>query len=165
MGIRITRRDVDLAEAIEQELDLSRAADPLAAIEFNVSGETTGAFDASRVREAASNLVSNAAKHGVVGKPIRVNLVGDGDSVTLTVANEGTPIDQQDLPAMFEPFRRGQAAPVHGERTSLGRGLFIVREIAKAHGGEVRGSSTEQGTEFSLQLPRAATVRGPAETA
>jgi sigma-B regulation protein RsbU (phosphoserine phosphatase) len=53
------------------------------------------------------------------------------------------------LAVIFEPFRRGDA-----EGTGLGLGLYIVRSIAQAHGGDVTvTSSTEHGTTFTIRLP------------
>jgi signal transduction histidine kinase len=71
------------------------------------------------------------------------------------VHNEGPPIPAELLPRIFEPFRR---ATDGGHPTpGLGLGLFIVQQIAHAHGGRVEVRSTRaDGTTFTLRLPRSA---------
>jgi signal transduction histidine kinase len=55
---------------------------------------------------------------------------------------------------MFDPLRRGGVAGGEAERTSLGLGLFIVDQIAKAHAGTIRAESANGTTTFRLRLPR-----------
>ena len=58
------------------------------------------------------------------------------------------PIPEEELRHIFEPFRRGK------ESTGLGLGLYIVQQIAKAHGGSVAASSHSDHTTLSVELPR-----------
>jgi signal transduction histidine kinase len=78
--------------------------------------------------------------------------------VQLSVTNFGVAISPETLPHVFEPLVQGtEAAPASQERskTSLGLGLFIVREIAEGHGGTVAvQSSAETGTRFTMRFPR-----------
>jgi signal transduction histidine kinase len=151
LGIAILRAPVDLAFACEAELEVLRAALPGRDIGLIVEGTTKGHFDASRVREGLSNLVTNAAKYGTEGGPIRARLAGDARAVTLSVENEGPSIPAHALEALFEPLRRG--ADQSSGHASLGLGLFIVREIARAHGGDANASSREGKTVFTMMLP------------
>ena len=81
----------------------------------------------------------------------------EGGGVLFSVRNDGKPIPAQLLPVIFEPFTE---AAVHNERTShrsLGLGLWIVHQIVVAHGGKIDvQSSAEEGTTFSVWLPRLA---------
>lgn len=154
MGIRIVRIQADLEEAIEEELDLLRMLLPDVNIRFEAKGSAKGPFDASRVREALANLVVNAAKYGSQGADIVVSLTGDAERVELVVRNEGATLSSSALTAMFEPLKRAGVDAYHGERASLGLGLFIVREIAKAHGGDVTASASDRSTEFTMRLPK-----------
>jgi signal transduction histidine kinase len=73
--------------------------------------------------------------------------------VSIAVFNDGPPIPSKVQETIFEPYRRADA----GERKArhgLGLGLFIVREITRAHGGEVALESTAGGTSFTVRLPR-----------
>lgn len=64
VGMVLHLAPTDLAAACSEEVQLQRLAHPGARIEFSAQGPTEGTYDASRVREALGNLVSNAVKHG-----------------------------------------------------------------------------------------------------
>lgn len=154
MGIRVVRTESDLQEALSEEIDLLRAAFPSVHIRFDAAGATRGHFDASRIREALSNLVTNAAKYGDDGAPILVALDGSEDEVTVAVRNRGATLSAGELAALFDPLKRGTRAAASGEQASLGLGLFIVREIVRAHGGDVNASSSADTTSFTMWMPR-----------
>jgi signal transduction histidine kinase len=72
--------------------------------------------------------------------------------VALSVSNEGTPIPAKEQARIFQPLQRGP----QGADGSLGLGLYIVQQIARAHGGSVVVRSSEgEGTTFTLRLSRA----------
>ena len=153
VGMVIHRNAVDLAAACADELEILRASLPYNRLELHAAGDTSGPFDASRVRELLSNLVLNAAKYGVENEAIDVTLSGSGQSVTVTVENTGELVTGQSLEALFQPMRRGASEDEEGaNRSSLGLGLFIVREIAKAHGGTVQVTSANGKTTFTVEL-------------
>ena len=155
-GIVISKQAADLAAECAEELETLRASLPGRGIGLSVTGNTSGMFDGSRVREALSNLVTNAAHHGAPNSPISVALIGSDDGVRLSVENEGTTIPADVLPALFEPLRRGAMAPhdMSASRTNLGLGLFIVRAVSAAHGGTVVATSEAGRTRFEVILPR-----------
>jgi signal transduction histidine kinase len=72
--------------------------------------------------------------------------------MTLSVHNEGLPIAPDQLPLLFEPFRRNTA---RSERSKgLGLGLYITEQIVRAHGGRIDVTSTEaHGTTFRVVFP------------
>ena len=66
------------------------------------------------------------------------------------------------LPELFKAYRRGIRGECTGRRDGLGLGLFIVAQIAAAHGGlAFAESSAESGTTFTIQLPRSVSRKGP----
>jgi signal transduction histidine kinase len=67
------------------------------------------------------------------------------------VSNSGPAIDGVTLVQLFEPLKRGTA---NERRPGMGLGLYIVREIAKAHGGTVEARSDDRETIFTVRLPR-----------
>lgn len=160
MGLLINRAPVDLAEACAREVDLVRANWPEHKIQFESNGETTGSFDVSRVREVIWNLTTNAAKYGDPAQPIHVVLEGAGHGVTIEVRNAGPAIPSTRLDELFEPLRRGTTG--EGSDGSLGLGLFVVKQVAIAHGGAVAVRSNDGLTEFSVSLPRHAALRNVA---
>lgn len=153
-GMVIHREACDLGEVLDEEVELLRAALPQTAIRFEATGSTHGHFDASRLREALHNLVTNAAKYGEVGQDVVVAVTGEAAQVRVTVVNAGAPIPDDALLAMFDPLRRGARAASTGEHVSLGLGLFLVREIAGAHGGSATAASADGMTTFAIALPR-----------
>lgn len=153
-GMKLQRVACDLGEAIAEEIELLRAGLPEASIALQVEGQVRGAFDDTRVREAIHNLVTNAAKYGDERAEIRVSLTGQTDHVLIAVSNAGEPLSGDALNTLFDPLRRGSNAAHKGEHTSLGLGLFLVREIATAHGGDVTARSEDGTTTFAITLPR-----------
>jgi sigma-B regulation protein RsbU (phosphoserine phosphatase) len=106
--------------------------------------------DRQRLGQLAANLISNAVAHGAPGVPIDVEVRTDGATLTLSVTNGGDPIPPEAREKLFEPFFRGGIRP---SQQGLGLGLFIVSEIAKAHGGAIAVSSNERRTSFVFTMP------------
>lgn len=154
LGLKVEPSETDLAKAAGDELELLRAAYPDRQIEFAASGDTRGRWDAARVQQILRNLVSNAVRYGSPDMPVRVTLRGEPSGALLEVSNSGH-IDPSEVSQIFDPLRRGAAERAsHGAREGLGLGLFIVREIANAHGGEVHARSEGEQTTFAVSLPR-----------
>jgi sigma-B regulation protein RsbU (phosphoserine phosphatase) len=106
--------------------------------------------DADRIVQAIGNLVANAASHGDPVRPITVRSGRSDGRFRVSVHNEGRPIPAEVVPRLFEPMVRGAGATARG----VGLGLYIVREIARSHGGQVDvRSSAEEGTTFVLDWP------------
>ena len=81
----------------------------------------------------------------------------------LEVVNAGTPSSDEELRELFEPLRRGSTqAKSSSHDDGLGLGLFIVREIAKAHGGTVAARTEGASTVFTVILPRTRARPDPA---
>jgi len=99
-----------------------------------------------------SNLIGNAVRHGTVTIPITVRLTGRDTDVEISVHNGGH-ISQDLMPRLFQPFQSGVGRRTRAE--GLGLGLYIVEQLAIAHGGEVWVSSvSSEGTTFRIRLPR-----------
>jgi signal transduction histidine kinase len=151
LGITIATTDVDLATVFAAELDLLRGAYPGCRLDLDVSGDTRGCWDGPRLRRVLRNLVSNALKYGTPNEPVSTAIVGDATEVRFDVTNSGPDIDPSNLEQIFDLFNRGGAAAVDA---SQGLGLFIVREVVRAHGGEVNVRSSEGTTVFNVRIPR-----------
>ncbi len=88
---------------------------------------------------------------------MRVDLRDEGDHVLLETSNAGPPIPAEVLPHIFEPGRRGPPGRGRKESNGLGLGLYIVKQIVLAHAGTISlRSSAEEGTTFTVSLPRRA---------
>lgn len=120
-------------------------------ITFDCEHDVRGEWDEHRILQAVSNLTSNAVQHGKPGSPVRLLLTGDPEHVAVEVRNKGS-IPEELLPRIFEPFRSSRHHSGRGD--GLGLGLFIAREIARAHGGDLEVDSSNDTTIFRLVLPR-----------
>ena len=143
LGINIALADVDLAAVFADELEQLRAAHPGYRLELEVVGDTRGLWDGPRLQQLLRNLVSNAIKYGAPDAPVRVVLTGEKAHVRFEVMNSGPTIEGSALDQIFDPLKRGPAKR-HDTDDGLGLGLYIVREIALAHGGEVECVPTRE---------------------
>lgn len=155
-GIPINRAPMDLAVVAREVMEETQAQHPDRTLQLESRGSLDGEWDASRMAQVVSNLVSNAIQHGRADTPVALSLRDEGADVVLSVHNEGPPIPERELDSIFEPLVRkptGEADKKAG--SSLGLGLFVVREIVGSHGGDVQVTSSEsEGTTFEVRLPR-----------
>jgi signal transduction histidine kinase len=154
LGISIVRDQIDLAQVFSREIEQMQAAYPDRRVEFKVDGELSGAWDGNRLRQVLSNLIANAMRYGSGDAPVQVVLEEGASDVVVKVRNQGAAIDRATFDSMFDPLRRGDQSAVPGEMEGLGLGLYISREIARAHGGTIRATSDSSGTVFEVRLPR-----------
>jgi signal transduction histidine kinase len=101
------------------------------------------------------NLLENACKYSEPGTPIVARAWCETDAVWLAVEDRGCGIPADDLPRLFEPFYRTEAARRLG-RAGVGLGLAVARRIAEAHRGTIIAESEPaRGSRFLVRLPRA----------
>lgn len=155
-GLPVTRARVDARELVEKTVDELRGAHPDRNIVVeSTSAEPVGFWDGERLAQLVVNLVANALRYGREGGAVTVAIAdAPGDALELRVHNHGDPIPAAVLPGLFEPYQRGpNSSELH--QGGLGLGLFIVREIVRAHGGSIEARSTaSEGTTFLARLPR-----------
>ncbi len=148
----LAREEADLAALVREVAGryAEEAADAGCALTCDAPGPVRCAFDAARVEQVVSNLVSNALKYGH-GKPVRVGVSASNGTARVTVADQGIGIDAADQARIFGRFERA----VSGRHYSgLGLGLWIVQQIIAAHGGGIRvASAPGQGSTFTVELP------------
>jgi hypothetical protein len=138
-----------------------RAVHPDRSVRLSVRGDLNGTWDSHRLRQAIVNLLANAHQHGAPMSPVDLSADGtDPEAVLISVFNKGEPIPPAVLPTIFDPLVRGPTS-VQQRRTpgSIGLGLYIVREIATAHGGSAELTSDAGGTTATIRLPRHAVRR------
>jgi signal transduction histidine kinase len=155
-GLPLSRRPSDFHRVCEAVLDELRTTHPDQSVEYEAEGDPMGDWDPERLEQILSNLLTNAMKYGAPGAPIHLGWWRTPEGgLIFEVRNQGDPIDPAVQSAIFEPFRMGEQTSMAG-LGSLGLGLFIVREIARAHGGDVQvRSSPAEGTTFVVSLPPA----------
>jgi signal transduction histidine kinase len=152
-GIPIHPQDTDLAAICRTVADEFEALYP-GRIRLKADGEVSGRWDGDRLTDVLSNLVSNAFRYGSAQDPVAISVGRRDGFVLLEVTNRGPTIPASLLPVIFDPFQRGPVEQHRGIR-GLGLGLYIAREIVRAHHGEIAVSSCPvEGTTFSVSLPR-----------
>jgi signal transduction histidine kinase len=157
-GIPVTPKRMDLTPVCHQVMSEFEAIHPDSHLRFESKGDLHGEWDSDRLQQVISNLVANALQYG--GDEGRVSVVAQehehGDEVVLRVHNGGAPIPEKVLLSIFEPMVR-QPTPDGKDmnRTGMGLGLYIAREIVTAHGGTIGVTSTKKaGTTFTVRIPR-----------
>jgi signal transduction histidine kinase len=155
LGITISPVPVDLAEAFSAEIEQLRVAHPGRSIGLEANSDVSGVWDINRLNQLLGNLVVNAIKYGAFSSSVRIVLEGLPAEVRFAVHNHGPKIEQSMLAQIFEPLKRGSDNQfVSGSEGSFGLGLYIAREIAMAHHGDISAKSDENETAFTVRLPR-----------
>ena len=150
--LQLDRATTDLAQVAAVVLD--RFEPHLAAANCRIVRELSpgvaGEWDAYRLEQVITNLLTNALKYAP-GKPIEVSVARQDSMAVLTVSDHGGGVRPADRERVFRRFER--AASVR-ESSGLGLGLFISRQIIEAHGGRIGLEDTSGGGAcFVVELP------------
>ena len=155
-GLGLNMRAEDLAPLLEQVVAETRASHPDRIIETAFALPDTVRCDGSRIGQLFSNLLGNAMQHGAPEAPVRAQATVADGRLEVAVINAGAPIPEEAKARLFQPFSRGDLhASKDGlpAKQGLGLGLYIVSEIARAHGGRVDVDSDAQETRFTFRMP------------
>ncbi len=139
--------DVQLDDLVAGAVERARSRAPEATFVTSLSPTVVHA-DPVLIERAVLNLLDNAVKYSPVGAPIEVT-VREGEVV---VADHGPGVAEEDAARIFDRFYRSAAAR---SKPGAGLGLAIVREAARAHGGDATVESSASGASFRLSLPAA----------
>ncbi len=153
--ITLHRCEIDLIQLVGQMVEefypIFQDLDLECEFHSNVDSQIMN-LDGELIARAVQNLLSNASKYGRDGKRIDVNVEKLEQEIQITVINFGQIIPEESLSHIFDKFYR-----VEGSRSTntggTGLGLNIAYEIIHLHGGQIRVSSTIQGTQFTIALP------------
>ena len=139
--------DVHLDDLVGSAVERARSRAPEATFVTSLSPTIVRA-DPVLLERAVLNLLDNAVKYSPAGAPIEVT-VREGEVV---VADHGPGVAEEDVARIFDRFYRSAAAR---SKPGAGLGLAIVREAARAHGGDATVESSAGGSSFRLTLPAA----------
>lgn len=155
-GLPLTIEAGNVLDTLRAVVDEAEAQYPTRSIRIEHSGDLGGEWDLGRIEELFQNLIENAVRHGESGGTVTVRAWAQNDQVHVAIHNFGRPIPPEVQRLIFDPLTRGTVGA--GDKkfgTGLGLGLFIAREIVKAHGGSIQvASSAAEGTTFTVSLPR-----------
>ncbi|MBU4632065.1 PAS domain-containing sensor histidine kinase [Pseudomonas chlororaphis] len=153
-GIAVSPKQLDLHELVAGCLEELRLVFPGHELTHLRVGPGEFSADSDRLYQLIGNLVANAIAYGSAAGGVTVSSRCEDHGVTIAVHNLGTPIPPELLDNLFEPMIRGSHD--NAELRSVGLGLFIVREIARAHHGDVAvTSSLASGTTLTVTFPPA----------
>ncbi|GAA4557141.1 sensor histidine kinase [Planotetraspora kaengkrachanensis] len=147
-----TRDEVDLGRVVTDELGCRPERRRI-----RINCEEGVAVEGSHpmLSRLVAGLLDNAERHAAT--TVDVDVRRDGDRALLSVANDGEPVPVEDRTHIFELFARRDAARSrsHG---GAGLGLAIVREVVRAHGGDIIIQDGDPGVRFVVRLPLASSV-------
>ena len=153
----VKRAASDLHAVAVHALRDAQAVAPECAFQLETDGDLLGEFDAVRIQQVITNLLTNAAQYRDKQFAVTLSLVGEAEQLKLQVKNRGPVIPVQAFDAIFDPLVQlaQEEGSVDRPTTSMGLGLFIAKEVANAHGGSITvTSSVKQGTAFTVFIPR-----------
>jgi two-component system, OmpR family, sensor histidine kinase SenX3 len=161
---RIAQVRVDLAEIVQDCVSLATTRFHLPpgvlTFENRLKGSAALIGDADELKAAVSNLIDNAVKYSEGSPSISISLqeTADNSRLALKVADRGAGISPHELKRVFRRFYRIHGMSVRAKGSGLG--LFIVRSVAKRHGGKAFAESegAGRGSTFTILLPRAPDV-------
>lgn len=143
-GVPVQRQMVDLGELVRAAVREHAAGHDIV---IDSALATPVSIDPERFTQLIDNLVTNAIRYG--SGRVTIRLSREADRAVIAVHNGGEPIPPSKLDTLFDPYRRATSS-----QGGVGLGLYIVDQIARAHGGIVDVTSTaEAGTTFTIQLP------------
>jgi len=157
--LRIERRCIDIQELVQQAVTMMQptAGEKRVNLELVVDPAVPIVYaDPDRALEVLVNLIDNAIKFTPANGAVTVKAAiveTDPSAVYVSVSDSGRGIPQEALPRVFERLYQDPNA-VDGNRTGLGLGLYIAKEIVTLHGGRMWvASEPESGSTFSFTLP------------
>jgi signal transduction histidine kinase len=158
---RIAQLRVDLAEITGECIALARTrfhlAEDALSYQSRPSGPAIVLGDADELKAAVWNLIDNAVKYSASDPRVTITLeeTADHSRYALKVSDRGAGISPHELKRVFRRFYRIHGMSVRAKGSGLG--LFIVRSVAKRHGGKAYAESegSGRGSTFTILLPRA----------
>lgn len=151
--ISINKEKVKLSDLITTIVDRHQEEINLSDIKLKVEMESdkiSGNWDPIRIEQAISNILINAMKHAH-GKDINLKVRMVSSWAAISIKDKGKGIKEKNLKTIFEPFKKINE---DNSGEGLGVGLFIAKQIAKAHGGDISvDSKIGEGTTFTIWLP------------
>jgi CheY-like chemotaxis protein len=155
--VQLTKRRVELREAVDRAVDMAR---PLIAQNRHVlvvSVPATGLVihaDLDRVVQVLSNLLTNAARYTPPEGHLRLTASPSDGRAFIVCEDNGPGIAPELMPTLFDPFAQGPRS-LDRREGGLGLGLALARTFTELHGGTIRVESrgSERGTRFIVTLP------------
>jgi signal transduction histidine kinase len=143
----IVARDEDMGSIVRQVIEEARFIHGEQAVTCNMSGDLRAELDRDRVHQVITNLVRNAIEHGAGTADVDVSHDENAQAIVLVVRNQA-PARSPSMSDVMDPFRRRKRPS-----NARGLGLYIVDQIARAHGATVEMTSLGQDTAITIRWP------------
>lgn len=148
--VSIERQPLDLDKLVRSVVEEMSLAYPNAKLEAKLA-PVNGQWDPDRLGQVVMNLIGNAIQHGMKEVPITIETERCGDLAVFRVRNGSvTPLTNEQIATLFDAFKRGSSTARTG---GLGLGLYISKEIVRAHQGDISVVSDTVMTTFEVRLP------------
>jgi len=153
-GIELNREMINLADLVEEDMEFFQSQTDRHELKYLGSSQLPQVYgDQDRIHQVIKNLLSNAIKYSPDGGPVEVETGVEGKYVTVAVTDYGIGIPPDELPHIFERFRRVENKELSGI-AGTGLGLAIVKHLVELHGGKTTvRSEPEQGSTFTVYIP------------
>ncbi len=125
-------------------------------LSLDIPEEQSGAFamgDVSLFERVLDNLIDNAMVHAMPSSEIMLNIENTEGKIGVSVCNRGTPIDEHEQSALFDPFYRAESQSA--DKRHAGLGLAISKRIMESLNGDISVRNTPDGVMFTVFLPLA----------
>jgi len=155
--VQLTRRRVELIEAVDRAVDMARPLIVQNRHDLEVSVPATGLVmhaDLDRIVQVLSNLLTNAAKYTPAGGHLKLTASSSDGQAVIVCEDDGPGIPPELMPTLFDAFAQGPRS-LDRREGGLGLGLALARTLTELHGGTIRVDSRgpEAGTRFVVTLP------------
>ena len=153
-GIELNREMMNLAELVEEDMEFFQSQTDQHELRYLGNRQLPQVYgDQDRIHQVINNLLSNAIKYSPEGGTVEVETGVEGKYVTITVTDHGIGIPPDELPRIFERFRRVERKEASGI-TGTGLGLAIVKHLVELHGGKITvRSELGEGSTFTVFVP------------
>ena len=140
-----------LSAVITSQVESFQAMWPDQAIHYAENLEACEIFgDPSQLKLAIFNLLDNSRKYSPSHAPIEIDCRIEGDNAVVRIRNQGTSISKGEAEGLFEKYKRGRNSMNTG---GAGLGLWMVKNIIKAHNGQISLEGIVSGVEVTIRLP------------
>ena len=143
-----------MGDLVEEDMEFFQSQSDIHELEYLGSQPLPQIYaDPDRVHQIVKNLLANAIKYSPEGGPIEVETGVEGKYVTISITDHGIGVPPDELPHIFERFRRVEREEMSGI-TGSGLGLAIVKHLVELHSGKITVRSVPgEGSTFTVSLP------------
>ncbi|MBQ7792760.1 MAG: HAMP domain-containing histidine kinase [Clostridia bacterium] len=149
---QLTKETVNLNELLDWILEKQKISLEEKNLQVRKQGTTcVSCCDKLKIEQVITNYITNAIRHAREDSALEMNLFREDEGIVFSVYNEGDSIEDKDIKKIWNSFYKADESRT--DRTSTGLGLYIVKTIVIAHGGEVGVCNRDNGVEFWFRIP------------